>query len=213
MSAFFYSGPQHHHMQNTHHHQSSHNHHGRSRRAPRLPAGQNPHRQFRQQKPVREVVSTEPKSLKEYRERFEAGRSFDLDDDVMFCPHLLTLDEVCSDDCASSADVDFSTKQSMTSGSDRSSLSSGSPESSPLQHQIQPDHITPVLNLNGGAAAYVSPPSFNNNSNLNVHQPSAIRSQGSKAIAIVNPSTGSRISSPPNSISPGMMQMQMGGRY
>ena len=103
-------------------------------------------------------------------------------------------------------------KQSVSSGSDRSSLSSGSPESSPLQLQIQPERITPALNLNAGAASYVSPPSYNNS--LKVHQPSAIRSQGSKAIAIVNPSTGSRIAStPPNSISPGMLQMQMGGRY
>ena len=96
MSAFFYSGPQQHQMQNTHHHQS-HNHHGRSRRAPRLPAGQNPHRQFRQQKPVKEVVPQEPSSLTLFRARFEAGRSFDLEDDMEFCPFLLTHDEVCYD--------------------------------------------------------------------------------------------------------------------
>ncbi|RMD40750.1 hypothetical protein DV735_g4363, partial [Chaetothyriales sp. CBS 134920] len=186
-------------MQATHHHQA-HNHHGRSRRAPRLPAGQNPHRQFRHQKVVKEVVPAEPPSLTAYRTRFEAGRSFDLDDDLEFCPFLLTFDE----------------KQSITSGSDRSSLSSGSPDSSPLQHQVQPEQIAPFLNLNGAAASFVSPPSlaaFTNNHNLKVHQPSAVRAQGSKAIAIVNPTTGSRIASPPNSISPGMMQMQMGARY
>jgi hypothetical protein len=209
---FFYSQPQSHHMQNTHHHHQSHNHHGRSRRAPRLPAGQNPHRQFRQQKVVKEVVALEPPSLAAYRARFEAGRSFDLDDDLEFCPYLLTYDEVCLDDATLVPDVDSFQKQSMSSGSDRSSLSSGSPESSPLQHQIQPDHTAPVLNLNGAAASYVSPPSFTN-ANLKVHQPAALRAQGSRAIAIVNPSTGSRIASPPNSISPGILQMQMDGRY
>lgn len=193
MSAFFYSGHQQHHMQ-TSHHQQSHNHHGRSRRAPRLPAGQNPHRQYRgQQKVVKELIAAETPSIIAYRARFEAGRSFDLDDDLEFCPYLLTFDE----------------KQSMTSGSDRSSLSSGSPESSPLQHQIQPDQITPALSLSAAApSAFSSPPAYTNTNNLKVHQPSAVRSQGSKAIAIVNPSTGSRIASPPSSISPGMMQMR-----
>ncbi|RMZ82379.1 hypothetical protein DV737_g2080, partial [Chaetothyriales sp. CBS 132003] len=202
-------------MQATHHHQA-HNHHGRSRRAPRLPAGQNPHRQFRHQKVVKEVVPAEPPSLTAYRARFEAGRSFDLDDDLEFCPYLLTFDEVGVDDLPpppTLASIDLEKKQSITSGSDRSSLSSGSPDSSPLQHQVQPEQIAPVLNLNGAAASFVSPPTFSNNHNVKVHQPSAVRSQGSKAIAIVNPSTGSRIASPPNSISPGMMQMQMGGRY
>jgi hypothetical protein len=30
-----------------------------------------------------------------FRARFEAGRSFDLDDDLEFCPGLLTEDDVC----------------------------------------------------------------------------------------------------------------------
>lgn len=30
-----------------------------------------------------------------FRARFEAGRSFDLDDDLEFCPSLLTEDDVC----------------------------------------------------------------------------------------------------------------------
>ena len=29
-----------------------------------------------------------------FRARFEAGRSFDLDDDLEFCPNLLTEDDV-----------------------------------------------------------------------------------------------------------------------
>ncbi|ETN45188.1 uncharacterized protein HMPREF1541_10065 [Cyphellophora europaea CBS 101466] len=190
MSAFFYSGhQQHHHPQAMHHNPQPHNHHGRSRRAPRLPASHNRH--YRQQKPQKEVVVSENPNLTAFRARFEAGRSFDLDDDLEFCPNLLTFDE----------------KQSVSSGSDRSSLSSGSPESSPLQHQIQPDQITPALSLSATTSAYVSP-SFHNNT-LKVHQPSAIRS-GTKAIPIVNPSTGIRIASPPSSISPGMMQMSAG---
>lgn len=32
-----------------------------------------------------------------FRARFEAGRSFDLDDDLEFCPNLLTEDDVCYD--------------------------------------------------------------------------------------------------------------------
>jgi hypothetical protein len=189
MSAFFYPGhQQHHHSQNMHHNPQPHNHHGRSRRAPRLPASHNRH--YRQQKPQKEVVAPENPGLAAFRARFEAGRSFDLDDDLEFCPNLLTFDE----------------KQSVSSGSDRSSLSSGSPESSPLQHQIQPEQITPALSLSAATSAYVSP-SFNNT--LKVHQPSAIRS-GTKAIPIVNPSTGNRIASPPSSISPGMMQMSAG---
>lgn len=190
MSAFFYPGhqqQQHHHTQNMHHNPQPHSHHGRSRRAPRLPASHNRH--YRQQKPQKEVVVAENPSLAAFRARFEAGRSFDIDDDLEFCPNLLTLDE----------------KQSMSSGSDRSSLSSGSPESSPLQHQIQPEQIAPTLSLSAATTSYVSP-SFNA---LKVHQPSAIRS-GTKAIPIVNPSTGNRIASPPSSISPGVMQMSAG---
>ena len=214
MSAFFYSSQQQqHHLQSQHHHSQPHNHHGRSRRAPRLPAGHNPHRQYRAQKPQKEVVAVEPPSLIAYRQRFEAGRSFDLDDDLEFCPFLLTFDEVCSTPLVGSPpnSPDRYQKQSMSSGSDRSSLSSGSPEASPLQQQIQPEQLTPALSLSSAATSnYISPPSFTSNQSLKVHQPSAIRS-GNRAIAIVNPSTGNRIASPPNSISPGMMQM--GGRW
>jgi hypothetical protein len=121
----------------------------------------------------------------------------------------LTYDEVCRTPSGRSSPTSPNThqKHSISSGSDRSSLSSGSPESSPLQHQIQPDQITPALSLSSAATSnYISQPSFSSNQALKVHQPSAIRS-GTKAIPIVNPSTGNRIASPPNSISPGMMQM------
>jgi Domain of unknown function (DUF4452) len=212
MSAFFYSNHQQQHQFQSSHHGPSHNHHGRSRRAPRLPAGHNPHRQYRAQKPQKEVVAIEPPSLTAYRQRFEAGRSFDLDDDLEFCPFLLTFDEVCTSplDTLSPNSSDMYQKQSISSGSDRSSLSSGSPESSPLQQQIQPEQVTPAFSLSSAATSnYISPPTFTSNT-LQVHQPSAIRSC-TKAIPIVNPSTGSRIASPPNSVSPGMMQM--GGRW
>ena len=37
---------------------------------------------------------TEAASVTAFRARFEAGRSFDLDDDLEFCPGLLTEDDV-----------------------------------------------------------------------------------------------------------------------
>lgn len=37
---------------------------------------------------------TESTSVAAFRARFEAGRSFDLDDDLEFCPDLLTEEEV-----------------------------------------------------------------------------------------------------------------------
>ena len=39
-------------------------------------------------------------SVATFRARFEAGRSFDLDDDLEFCPELLTDEEV---ECPTSA--------------------------------------------------------------------------------------------------------------
>ena len=37
---------------------------------------------------------TEAASVTAFRARFEAGRSFDLNDDLEFCPGLLTEDDV-----------------------------------------------------------------------------------------------------------------------
>jgi hypothetical protein len=134
--------------------------------------------------------NVEPPSVAAFRVRFEAGRSFDLEDDELYCPNLLTFDE----------------RQSIHSSSDRSSLSSGSPDSSPLQQQIQPQQVTPALSLSSAAtSAYISPPTFTTtHENLKLHQPSAVRARN--AIPIVNPTTGMRVASPPSSISPGMMQ-------
>lgn len=95
MSNYFYAGhQQQHHAQNPHPLAVNHNHHGRSRRALRMSASQTGNRQFRQQKSMREPVPTEAPSITAFRARFEAGRSFDLDDDLEFCPNLLSFDEV-----------------------------------------------------------------------------------------------------------------------
>lgn len=215
MSTYFYGGHQHQ-VQNPHPMPQSHNHHGRSRRAPRLSAAQNHHRQYRAPKSAKEPVVAEVPTLNAYRARFEAGRSFDLDDDLEFCPNLLTFDEVCGEPLSPTSTLftDLEKRQSMTSGSsDRSSLSSGSPDSSPMQSQIQPQQITPSLSISSAAtSAYMSPPAFtNNNNSLKIHQPSALRTRNN-AIPIVNPSTGTRIASPPSSISPGMMQQTTAAR-
>ena len=41
---------------------------------------------------MKELTESPPTSA--FRIRFEAGRSFDLDDDLEFCPGLLTEDDV-----------------------------------------------------------------------------------------------------------------------
>jgi hypothetical protein len=57
-------------------------------------AAQNTQRQFRGVKSMRELA--EAPAVSAFRARFEAGRSFDLDDDLEFCPGLLTEDDVCA---------------------------------------------------------------------------------------------------------------------
>ncbi|KAJ5102047.1 hypothetical protein NUU61_004269 [Penicillium alfredii] len=186
MSAFFYNQQQH--QQHPHQH-GAHmqtNHHGRSRRAPKM-AAQTAQRQFRGVKSMRELA--EAPAVTAFRARFEAGRSFDLDDDLEFCPGLLTEDDLHSIHSASS---------------DRSSLSSGSPDTSPLQHQIQPvQQVTPSISL--------SPASTNSYIHAGVGNPNQVSFQQPgnrtrKVIPIVNPNTGMTLSSPPTSISPAMMQ-------
>ena len=71
----------------------SHSHHGgRNRRAPRLSVAQNPQKQFRGVRSMKEL--TESANVSAFRMRFEAGRSFDLEDDMEFCPGLLTDSDV-----------------------------------------------------------------------------------------------------------------------
>ncbi|KAI9732388.1 MAG: hypothetical protein M1834_001596 [Cirrosporium novae-zelandiae] len=72
----------------------THHHHGpRSRRAPRPPSSQNSHRQFRGVKSMKELAVSEPPSVIAFRSRYESARSFDIDDDLEFCPGLLTEDD------------------------------------------------------------------------------------------------------------------------
>lgn len=68
------------------------NHHGRNRRAPRLSVSQNSQRQFRGVKSVKEM--NEAVTVNSFRTQFEASRSFDLEDDMEFCPKLLTESDV-----------------------------------------------------------------------------------------------------------------------
>lgn len=196
MSAFFFSNHQQHPQQlNQQHHlppptshiapAAIHAHHGsRSRRAPRLAMHQS-QRQFRGVKSMRELA--EAPAVTAFRARFEAGRSFDIDDDLEFCPGLLTEDDL----------------QSIhSSASDRSSLASVSPDSSPLQHQIQPvQQVPPSISLSPSVNTFATSAFHNQQKIL---QLSAVRTKS--AIPIVNPNTGMRVPSPPTSISPGLMQ-------
>ncbi|KAL4980112.1 hypothetical protein BDW66DRAFT_70281 [Aspergillus desertorum] len=193
MSTFFYGQHQQHHQAAHHgtaaHLQTSNNHHSsRSRRGPKMVA-QNAQRQFRGVKSMRELA--EAPSVTAFRARFEAGRSFDLDDDLEFCPALLTEDDLHSIHSASS---------------DRSSLSSGSPDTSPIQHQIQPvQQVTPSISLSPASShTYLHSGATGNYNQASFQQPSAARTR--KVIPIINPNTGMTLSSPPNSISPGQMQ-------
>ncbi|EGE82262.1 hypothetical protein RJZ56_007623 [Blastomyces dermatitidis] len=219
MSSYFFSPQQHHHAasqhQALHHHQqqqqqqqqhqqqqqqhpppptshtaasASNAHHGSGgggrRRGPKMSGHNNPQRQFRGVKSMRELA--EAPAITAFRARFEAGRSFDLDDDLEFCPGLLTEDDL----------------QSIHSyASDRSSLASISPDSSPLQHQIQPaQQVTPSISLSPASLnkSSVFSSAFGNSlHHMKLHQPSAVRTRN--AIPIVNPSTGMRVSSPPGS--------------
>jgi hypothetical protein len=131
-------------------------------------------------------------ALLTFRNRFEATRSFDLEDDLEFCPNLLTDNDLVS----------------IHSASERSSLASSSPDSSPTQ---QPQHVAPAFSLNSSSPPFV-PPSFQSQqSSLKLHQPAATR--GRNAIPIVNPATGAAMSSPPSSVSPARMHQAMGRRW
>lgn len=169
----------------------SHNHHGgRNRRAPRLSVSQNAQRQFRGVRSMKEL--TETASITAFRNKFETSRSFDLEDDMEFCPNLLTESDLVS----------------ISSSSERSSLASNSPESSPTQ---QPQSVAPGFSLNSASPAFIPPSYHPQHSGLKLHQPSATR--GRNAIPIINPATGITMSSPPQSVSPGRMQQSMARRW
>lgn len=187
MSGYYFSS-QHHQPSSSSSHSSStsNNNVARSRRAPRPSSSQTSHRQFRGVRSMKELAGSPPVSA--FRARFEAGRSFDLDDDLEFCPGLLTEDDL----------------QSIHSSSSDGSMSSGSPQSSPMQHQIHPiPNVTPSFSLSSlSSNSYNSASNYqsNNHQQMKILQPSALRPRN--AIPIVNPSTGKSLTSPAPSISP-----------
>ncbi|KAG6107905.1 hypothetical protein E4U14_003941 [Claviceps sp. LM454 group G7] len=170
----------------------SHTHGGhRSRRAvPRLSVSQsqNVQRQFRGGRTMKDLI--EPASLSVFRVKFEAGRSFELEDDMEFCPSLLTESDLA-----------------YMSASERSSLASNSPDSSPTQ---QPQTVATGTSLNSSTGAFAS--SFqSHHSSPKLFQPAATR--GRNAIPIINPVTGISMSSPPPSVSPATLQNAIGRRW
>ncbi|KZZ94924.1 hypothetical protein AAL_05035 [Moelleriella libera RCEF 2490] len=182
----------HFHTQPAHTAPVSHSHGGhRSRRgATRLSVSQNAQRQYRGSRGVKDL--NESAAISAFRNKFEAGRSFDLEDDLEFCPNLLTESDLVS----------------ISSASERSSLASNSPESSPTQ---QPQSVAPGFSLNSSSASFI-PPSFqSHHSSLKLHQPAATR--GRNAIPIINPATGISMSSPPPSVSPAAMHQPLGRRW
>ena len=95
-----------------------------------------------------------------------------------------------------------------SSSSERSSVASHSPESSPTQ---QPNSVAPTFSLNNSSAAFIT--HFQNQQSLKLHQPAATRAPRGNAIPIVNPTTGTTMSSPPPSVSPARMQQAIGRRW
>jgi len=208
MSNSYYGVPQYHSLPHSSH--NSHGHHGRSRRGPRI-SSQNAHRQYKPQRSPKEVPETP--TYNEYLQRLEAAKSFEFDDDELFCPfNLLTEDDVClkfHPGRSRASTYGSAQLQSIhsSSGSDRGSLSSGSPEGSPLQQQVQP---TPSFQFSSAPNTFNPAPSaYQQSHNMKLHQPMAQRTRN--AIPIVDPSTRS-VASPPLSVSPGR-QMQQQQRY
>jgi hypothetical protein len=136
---------------------------------------------------------TETASLNAFRMKFEAVRSFDLEDDLEFCPSLLTETDLVSIHSASS---------------ERSSLASNSPASSPTQHTTS---VAPGFSLNSTSPAFIPPAYQSHHAALKLHQPAATRARN--AIPIINPATRLTMSSPPPSVSPARMQQSIGGRW
>ncbi|SMR58729.1 unnamed protein product [Zymoseptoria tritici ST99CH_1E4] len=183
MASYHYGMPQYAASSHQNHPQG---HHGRSRRGPRVHS-QNAHRQYKAQRSPKEELP-QPPTQSDYLRILEAAKGFEFDDDEIFCPfNLLTEDDLQS--------------IHSSSGSDRGSLSSGSPESSPLQHQVQP---TPSVMLSTVPNAY-NTSSFQQAQHIKLHQPMAQRSRN--AIPIVDPSTRS-VASPPMSVSPARQMQQ-----
>lgn len=169
-------------------HAQNHQHHagGRSRRGPRV-SSSNAQRQYRAQKSPKEEAP-QVQTYNDYLRVLEAARGFDFDDDEVFCPFdLLTEDDLQS--------------IHSSSASDRGSLSSGSPEGSPLQQQVQP---TSSLLLPSIPTSYT--PVNYHQAQTKLHQPMAQRNRN--AIPIVDPSTRSA-----SSVSPGRQVQQQQQQY
>lgn len=187
-SSYYYS----HHQPTAAAPSAQHNHHGgRNRRAPRLSVSQNSQRQFRGVRSMKEL--SESAAVSSYRSQYELSRSFDLEDDLEFCPKLLSESDLVSISSASS---------------DRSSLSSNSPNSSPTQH---PQQVATSFSLNSTSPPFIPPAYQSQQSTLKLHQPAATRARN--AIPIINPANGLTMASPPPSVSPGRMQQAIGRRW
>jgi hypothetical protein len=191
----------------------AHNGHGRNRRAPRLSVSQNSQRQFRGVRSMKELG--ESSSLANFRMKFEAVRSFDLEDDMEFCPNLLTDNDVShqQEDLSSWEHVltqAASQISSISSASERSSLASNSPQSSPTQ---QPQTVPPGFSLNSSSPPFIPPASFHTQQSNHKMAQVAATTRGRNAIPIINPATGITMSSPPPSVSPAKMQQSMGRRW
>lgn len=191
----------------------NHNHHGgRNRRAARLSVSHNGQRQFRGVRSMKEL--NESAAISAFRSKFESVRSFELEDDLEFCPGLLTESDVSSSPFGSRSssptvsDPALPQLVSISSASERSSLASNSPESSPTQHS---QSVAPGFSLNSTSPSFVPPTMQSFHSSLKLHQPAATR--GRNAIPIINPLTGISMSSPPPSVSPARMQQAMGRRW
>lgn len=205
MASYHYGGmPHYQHPTPQSHSSHSHGHHGRSRRGPRV-SSQNTHRQFKPQRSLKEDTPQAP-TYGHYLRVLEAAKTFEFEDDEIFCPfNLLTEDDVRKKhphNPRTYADPVFQlTSLHSASASDRGSLSSGSPEGSPLQQQVQP---TPSLLLSSVPNTY-TPVNYQQLAPTKLHQPMAQRTRN--AIPIVDPSTRS-VASPPMSVSPGRQMQQ-----
>ncbi|KAI5362905.1 hypothetical protein Slin14017_G065860 [Septoria linicola] len=151
-------------------------------------SSQNAQRQYKAQRSPKEEVAPAP-TYSDYLRVLQAAKGFELDDDEAFCPfNLLTEDDL--------------NEIRSSSGSDRGSLSSGSPSGSPLQQQVQP---TPSISLLSSIPTSYTPVNYHQPS-TKLHQPMAQRTRN--AIPIVDPSTRSA-----SSVSPGrQVQQQYGQR-
>lgn len=175
---------------------SHNNHHGnRSRRSARYSSSQHTQKHVKSQRTQKESADLNTGSS--FRKDYEAARSFDIEDDEVFCPwHLLTDDDVSllqEPRCITDDTLRRWQLESInTSSSDRASSSgSGSPETSPLQPQLRP---SPAFPLPAGNQTVQHAPI----GHMKIYQPLAQRTRN--AIPIVDPN--SRNGSPPTSISP-----------